>query len=603
MITNSDDTDKENKEDLSSIDDENWYVEIIDNSGGINSIALDSNGHPHISYTTSLTYNSGINYAYWNGKEWNIELVDGYYDICGYNSIALDSNNHPYISYYNNIYGLQCAYYNGTNWTIDTVDSTAIHSVWNSIGLDRNGHPCISYYDILDEDLNYAHWNGTNWNIELIDSNGDVGERCSMVLDSNDYPHICYFDDIPNNLKYAHWNGTEWNIEIIENVGEFAFYSSIDIDSNDYPHISYLKRFPPYMGLKYAYSNGINWATKVIADNHVTHTNSIAIDNDDNPHISYSHDINSSVYPYYFYWNGTDWISEMINESTGNSYFKSIALDNNNHPHVCFYNEENNILYYATKMENQPPVTDFVYLPIIPYINQTISFTDISYDPVGSIVDWYWDFGDSETSTQQYPSHNYSTAGVYTVELTVTDNDGAIDTHSKIIPVGLDIYYLQDLNSGWNFISLPFNESIGKNDLLLKHDSYYYDIGYLFGWNRLIQSYEFSYVLYPGYGYWLYSNDDDELWIIDIHTDYDSYITTVEEGWNIMGVPYYNLVDKTDVLVDGESWDTAVSNSWISDYMFDWYETGQSYVFSDTFMPTEAYWLYSYQNCILKRNN
>ena len=219
------------------------------------------------------------------------------------------------------------------------------------------------------------------------------------------------------------------------------------------------------------------------------------------------------------------------------------------------------------------------------------------------VVDWLWDFGDGNTSTEKNATYQYNSSGFYHVTLKVMDDDGDSDTHSKLIPVGFDLYYLQDLSSGWNFISLPFNESIDKSDLLMKYDTDFYEINYLFGWNRLIQSYEFADVLHPGYGYWLYSSSDGELWIVDIHMDYDTYITTVEEGWNIMGLPYYNLVDKTDVLVDDESWDTAVSNGWISDYLFDWDETGQTYVFSDTFIPTEAYWLYAYQPCVLKRNS
>jgi len=35
---------------------------------------------------------------------------------------------------------------------------------------------------------------------------------------------------------------------------------------------------------------------------------------------------------------------------------------------------------------------------------------------------WYWDFGDGNTSDEQNPVHNYSAEGVYTVNLTVTDD-------------------------------------------------------------------------------------------------------------------------------------------------------------------------------------
>ncbi|MFE3845685.1 C1 family peptidase [Thermoplasmatota archaeon] len=37
---------------------------------------------------------------------------------------------------------------------------------------------------------------------------------------------------------------------------------------------------------------------------------------------------------------------------------------------------------------------------------------------------YYWDFGDDSTSTEQNPSHTYSVQGEYTVQLTVTDDNG-----------------------------------------------------------------------------------------------------------------------------------------------------------------------------------
>lgn len=47
-----------------------------------------------------------------------------------------------------------------------------------------------------------------------------------------------------------------------------------------------------------------------------------------------------------------------------------------------------------------------------------------SYDPDGSIVSYAWDFGDGTSSTAASPTKTYSTAGTYTVRLSVTDNLG-----------------------------------------------------------------------------------------------------------------------------------------------------------------------------------
>jgi len=46
---------------------------------------------------------------------------------------------------------------------------------------------------------------------------------------------------------------------------------------------------------------------------------------------------------------------------------------------------------------------------------------------------FYWDFGDGESSSEQNPSHTYSSAGDYTVKLTINDSTGNEDTNSIII--------------------------------------------------------------------------------------------------------------------------------------------------------------------------
>jgi hypothetical protein len=49
----------------------------------------------------------------------------------------------------------------------------------------------------------------------------------------------------------------------------------------------------------------------------------------------------------------------------------------------------------------------------------TTTFADQSS---GTITDWFWDFGDGNTSILQNPTHTYATAGQYTVCLTASNN-------------------------------------------------------------------------------------------------------------------------------------------------------------------------------------
>lgn len=58
---------------------------------------------------------------------------------------------------------------------------------------------------------------------------------------------------------------------------------------------------------------------------------------------------------------------------------------------------------------------------------QDVQFTDQS-TLAGTIVDWYWDFGDSTNSALQNPSHAWTTPGTFGVLLIVTDSNGCMDT-------------------------------------------------------------------------------------------------------------------------------------------------------------------------------
>lgn len=80
------------------------------------------------------------------------------------------------------------------------------------------------------------------------------------------------------------------------------------------------------------------------------------------------------------------------------------------------------------------PTADFAYTPDPAMVGEPIQFTDES---IGSTVQWYWDFGDSQADNAQNPIHNYSAGGDFTVLFIVTDANGCIDTVERIVPVAL----------------------------------------------------------------------------------------------------------------------------------------------------------------------
>jgi serine protease len=73
--------------------------------------------------------------------------------------------------------------------------------------------------------------------------------------------------------------------------------------------------------------------------------------------------------------------------------------------------------------EDQPPFADFFWIPD----SLTFQFIDFSFTPgceSSPIVEWGWDFGDGNTSSEQNPIHTYAEPGLYDVTLTVSNANG-----------------------------------------------------------------------------------------------------------------------------------------------------------------------------------
>ncbi len=91
-----------------------------------------------------------------------------------------------------------------------------------------------------------------------------------------------------------------------------------------------------------------------------------------------------------------------------------------------------------------------------------------SNDNDGTIVTYSWDFGDGNTDSGITTNHTFTTSGIYTVTLTVTDNDGLSDETTRTITVDVALEaptadISSDINSGIAPLTVSFDGS-GSND-------------------------------------------------------------------------------------------------------------------------------------------
>jgi PKD repeat protein len=85
---------------------------------------------------------------------------------------------------------------------------------------------------------------------------------------------------------------------------------------------------------------------------------------------------------------------------------------------------------------NQPPVAGFSFSPIRGLYPLSVTFdASVSFDPDGQIVQYEWDFGGEQTGSGQVVTYTFPEKGIYTVILTVYDDDGDSATASGTVEV------------------------------------------------------------------------------------------------------------------------------------------------------------------------
>lgn len=98
---------------------------------------------------------------------------------------------------------------------------------------------------------------------------------------------------------------------------------------------------------------------------------------------------------------------------------------------------ENSIMHVA--MVTLPP-TAFFTASTQTCANLPVSFDDVSTTPSGTIVTWFWEFGDGNDTLISAPAnpditHIYSTAGTFTVNLTISSSLGCEDEFQRTVTI------------------------------------------------------------------------------------------------------------------------------------------------------------------------
>ncbi len=130
--------------------------------------------------------------------------------------------------------------------------------------------------------------------------------------------------------------------------------------------------------------------------------------------------------------------------SNGTADFESYILPNRGHEYYGTSNGswDNGTGPNALWDDLLPRITNFLWRQHRPEAdfaeaatNLEVSFTDQSSDSDYALDQWFWDFGDGNTSMLQDPVHTYATDGVYPVELFVRNELQSWDTIRRNVVV------------------------------------------------------------------------------------------------------------------------------------------------------------------------
>jgi hypothetical protein len=281
-----------------------WFTMSIDGGDAYTNLALDSQGHPHICYSARL-----LHYASWNGSNWKIETIATdnapIYFSC---AIAISPDGRPYISWYreknpdNTLFAhLKFAEIQNGAWVLRTLDFDMQAGKWESMTLDSHGSPFVAFDAFIKGLMKYAYKEGNEWKIATVDFRGrtndayNLGMGNSIAVDKSGKPLLSYEDE--GNVKFAQPEGDNWKIEVIDSFHPLsswvAYRTSLGLDSQDHPHIAYDNGGV----LKHAYWDGKRWHIEKLAYAGLQGYKycSLTIDRHDSVYISYTDPDNGSL--------------------------------------------------------------------------------------------------------------------------------------------------------------------------------------------------------------------------------------------------------------------------------------------------------------------
>jgi hypothetical protein len=171
-----------------------WQSEVVDQC--IHFVQATINIDPYDGLHIAYVCEESLRYARNNGTTWELtEITIG--DLI-WISLALDSQNHPYIAYTtydpSSGYSINLAFYTGSSWKTEYIAEGGMPS----IALDSYNHPGISFFSPNEGKSLYYYFDGSIW-IKSVVYEYAGWIHSSLAFNDNDQPNIAL---APEDLGY-----------------------------------------------------------------------------------------------------------------------------------------------------------------------------------------------------------------------------------------------------------------------------------------------------------------------------------------------------------------------------------------------------------------
>jgi hypothetical protein len=252
-----------------------WRFETVYDSKNIQStsLALDSQGNPHIAYGGDRLY-----YAWFDGATWQHEVADTTHGVGSNVHIVLDAGDQPHLLYgagFIDDMALVHTYRNQAGWQHETIFPPFCNKEVTDAAFDPQGRlvvvfagdlPCHSS-DVGGSHIWYAQQAPTRWEITRINVSGSAP---ALAFDASGQPLISFYDPARYTLDVAVRRGSDWVVDEAVNKVNAAPASLPFSDVDGLPHIIFYD-WTDENSYQHAWKDSAGWHVETIQSPSLVH--------------------------------------------------------------------------------------------------------------------------------------------------------------------------------------------------------------------------------------------------------------------------------------------------------------------------------------------